>query len=447
MEKLRGEVDRARIALEKSGAEQWEIMASKSKSVTVGVREGEVDKHQASESLGLAIRLVKDHRPGFSYIYGAENERDIISAVEQALASSRAADPEPALTFPETAPPEILLETYDPEVARDNVANMIRRAERLASAALSADKRVVHVHPAEVSSLVSRVFLCNSHGLELCDAATRVSAGAAAVASYDGEQEMGWESRSACFLEDIDERAIGIEAGQKAAAYLGAKPVQDGLYNVVFTRDVAAEFLDILADGLMGDNVAKGRSLLAGKIGHKLVSPLVTIVDDGLMPRGLGSAPFDDEGTAQSRTVLFEQGILRGYVYDRLWAGRTGTLSTGNAVRPSLKGPPGVGFTNLHIAPGGGDQNSLVEQMSNGLIISYILGAHTADPVTGEFSLGASGHLVQKGRIVRPVKSIAIAGQILDLFNKVEAVGADLRMFGRSGSPTVLVKDVSVSGP
>ena len=102
-----------------------------------------------------------------------------------------------------------------------------------------------------------------------------------------------------------------------------------------------------------------------------------------------------------------------------------GRPGTGNAVRPSLKAPPGVGFTNLHIAPDDGDQADLVGRMNNGLIISYIMGAHTADPVTGEFSLGASGHLVQKGRIMRPVKSIAIAGQILDLFNKVEAVGAD----------------------
>lgn len=447
MERLREEVNRTRIALEKSGAEQWEIIASKSKSVTVGVREGEVDKHQASESLGLAVRVLKDQRPGFSYIYGAENQGDIDSAVELALASSRAADPEPGLSFPDSDPPEILLETYDPEVARDDVANMIRRAERLASAALSADKRMVHVHPAEVSSVVSRVLLCNSNGLSLCDAATRVSAGAAAVAADNGEQEMGWESRSACFLEDIDERAIGIEAGQKAAAYLGAKPVQDGRYDVVFTRDVATEFLDILADGLLGDNVIKGRSLLAGKMGRQLISPLVTIIDDGLMPRGLGSAPFDDEGTAQSSTVLFEQGLLRGYVYDRLWAGRAGAASTGNAVRPSLKGPPAVGFTNLHIAPGTGDQDNLIEQMNNGLIISYVLGAHTADPVSGEFSLGASGHLVQKGKIVRPVKSIAIAGQILELFNSVAAVGEDLRMFGRSGSPTLLVKDISVSGP
>lgn len=447
MEKLRGEVDRTRKALEKSGADQWEIIASKSRSVTVGVREGEVDKHQASESLGLAVRVIKDQRPGFSYIYGAENAGDIDAAVELALASCRAADPEPGLSFPDTDPPEILLETYDPAVARDNVANMIRRAERLASAALGADKRIVHVHPAEVSSLVSRMLLCNSHGLEKCDAATRVSAGAAAMASEDGEQEMGWESRSACFLEDIDERAIGLEAGQKAAAYLGAKPVGDGLYDVVFTRDVATEFLDILADGLLGDNVAKGRSLLAGKEGYQLISPLISIVDDGLIPRGLGSAPFDDEGTAQGQTTLFENGLLKDYVYDRLWGARAGKASTGNAVRPSLKAPPGVGFTNLHIVAGQGNQDDLVKRMGNGLIISYILGAHTADPVSGEFSLGASGHLVQKGKIVRPVKSIAIAGQILELFKSVEAVGEDLQMFGRSGSPTLLVKDISISGP
>jgi PmbA protein len=196
----------------------------------------------------------------------------------------------------------------------------------------------------------------------------------------------------------------------------------------------------------LGDNVVKGRSLLASRLGRQICSPLVNIVDDGLYPRGLGSAAFDDEGTPQSRKALIRAGVLEGFVFDRLWGARHGAASTGNAVRASLKSPPGVGFSNLYLEPGAQSPTELAQGMGRGLIISEVLGGHTADPVSGQFSFGAAGHLVEGGQPVRAVKSIAMAGQVLEMFSAIQAVGSDLRFFGRVGSPSLLVRGISISG-
>jgi PmbA protein len=223
--------------------------------------------------------------------------------------------------------------------------------------------------------------------------------------------------------------------------------VADGRYTVVLEPHVAADFLELLAASLLGDNLAKGRSLLASHLDKQVVSPLVSIIDDGLMPRGLGSAAFDDEGTPQSRKALVSEGVVRGFVFDRLWGARRGQASTGNAVRPSLKAPPGVGFTNLFLQPGSHSPSQLCGQMGRGLIISEIMGGHTADPVSGQFSFGAAGHLVENGQVVRPVKSIALAGQVLEFFAAVRGVGSDLTFYGKTGAPSLMVEGLSVSGP
>ena len=308
--------------------------------------------------------------------------------------------------------------------------------------------RVVHVHPAEVEEATSQVHLRNSHGLDAARQGTVVSAGALAIATDGKGQEMGWEGDSTRFLADLDVARVGERAGKQAAAYLGAKPVPDGRYDLILENQVAAEFLGLLAASLLGDNLVKGRSMLAGQEGQLCASPMVSIVDDGLYPRGLGTAPFDGEGTPQGRTVLVEEGVLRGFVYDRLW----GLAQPGKEHgQRGARLPQGPARGGLHKPALGPRASRLLmrwfRRWAGGLVISEIMGGHTADPVSGEFSFGAAGHLVEGGRIGRPVKSIAIAGQVLEVFKAVKAVGGDLRFFGRTGAPSLLVAGQSVSGP
>jgi PmbA protein len=409
------------------------------------MRGAEVDKFVEAESLGLALRVVTEGRLGFSFALGG-GEDGVERGVEDALAAALAADPQEGLTLAGVAPLPPAPQVFDPALGREPLEAKVERARRVVAAAKAVDPRVVHVHPAEYGEADDLVVLRTSHGLEVEQRSTQVSVMANAMASQDGQQEESWDGDSRRFLEDLRVEEVGRAAGEKAVALLGAAPVPDGRYDILLRNEVAADFLELLATSLLGDNVAKGRSLLANRLDQSICSPLVDIIDDGLYPRGLGSAAFDDEGTPCSRKTLVQAGVLKGFVTDRLWGARLGLPSTGNAVRASLKSPPGVGFGNLFLQPGQGDLEELARRMDRGLIIGGILGGHTADPVTGEFSFGADGLLVEGGRAVRAVKSIAMAGQVLELFQAVRAVGADLRFFGRVGSPSILVEGISISG-
>lgn len=442
---LKGQMDRAQALLERAGADEWEILAAHGRSLSLGMRGAEVDKFVEAESLGLALRIIKQGRLGFSFALGG-GEGGVERGVEDALAAALAADPQEGLSLagPAGLPPAP--QVFDPALAAEPLEAKVERARRVVAAAKAVDPRVVHVHPAEYGEGHDLVALRTSRGLEVEQRSTRVSVMANAMASENGQQEESWDGDSRRFLEDLQVEEVGRAAGQKAVALLGAQPVPDGRYDIILRNEVAADFLELLAASLLGDNVAKGRSLLAGRLGEPVCSPLVSIVDDGLFPRGLGSAAFDDEGTPCARKELIQAGQLQGFVCDRLWGARLGLPSTGNAVRASLKSPPGVGFSNLFLQPGPEDLEALTRRLDRGLIIGGILGGHTADPVSGEFSFGADGLLVEGGQVVRAVKSIAMAGQVLELFKAVRAVGADLRFFGRVGSPSILVEGVSISG-
>ena len=439
------EINAARQALDRLGIAQWEVLALMTETLNLGIKKDQVDKFAQATTRGMAVRVISGGSLGFAYGLGG-GDGAVAQVVEQALASAQACDLEQAGGLAPRVEKLAQCQVYDPSLADQSLEEKTERVRGMARAALAADPQVTQVHPAEMAEAVSHMRLCNSEGLDISHRATQVSAMAMAVAGQGDQQEMGWEGDSARFAADLDPVKVGAQAGLKAAALLGAGTVSDGRYDLVLENEVAAEFLSLLASSLQGDQVLKGRSLLAGRLGAKVVSPLVTIRDDGLYPRGLGTAPVDSEGVPQSDKVLVDQGVLRAFVYDLFWGAKAGAASTGNAVRPGLTAPVGVGFTNLYLQPGSGDCLALAAGMDKGLIIREILGAHTADPVSGEFSLGASGLLVEGGKVVRPVKSFALAGQVQNLFGAVRAVGDDLRFFGSLGAPSLLVEGMSISG-
>ena len=208
---------------------------------------------------------------------------------------------------------------------------------------------------------------------------------------------------------------------------------------MVFENRVAADILGVLAASCMGDAVFKGKSLLAGKEGTQIISSLLTIRDDGTLVNGMATAPFDGEGVAQKNTVVVADGVLHGFLYDSLYADKMGKVSTGNSARGGVKGLPHLGATNFFIENGSTPAAGLIAGIEQGLLVTDLIGMHTANPISGDFSVGAAGFLVENGEIVHPVKGIAIAGNIIDLFTTVAQVGDDLRFFSSVGAPSLLV--------
>jgi PmbA protein len=257
---------------------------------------------------------------------------------------------------------------------------------------------------------------------------------------------MGWDFGFSSAYDGIHVHEIARIAGAKAVGLLGARKVPTMNCPAILDNYVATDILEVLAPAFLAENVQKGKSLLAGREGELIFAECLKIRDDGIFPGGMATAPFDGEGVARQNTVLVEEGVLRGFLYDTYCGRRAGRPSTGNAARGGVKGPPRMGINNFFIENGTHSMSGLADGIGRGLLVTSVMGMHTANPISGDFSVGAAGFLVENGLVTVPVKGVAIAGNILELFRSVERVGNDLRFFGAAGAPSLRVAALDVSG-
>jgi PmbA protein len=209
---------------------------------------------------------------------------------------------------------------------------------------------------------------------------------------------------------------------------------------------VVTRFMSILSASIEADAVQKGKSMLADKVGQQAASIQVNLIDDAASEEGMASFPFDGEGVASERKVIIEKGELKGFLYDTYTGLKAGLRSTGNGIRGSFRSLPGVGATNLILSPGIQLPNQLIKDIDCGFYITDVMGMHTANPISGDFSVGAAGIMIEKGKLTYPVRGVTIAGNLLDLLQDIEAVGNDLRFYGGKAASTIRIKNISIGG-
>jgi PmbA protein len=268
------------------------------------------------------------------------------------------------------------------------------------------------------------------------------------IAEQDSEMQSGFAFTHGRDLAQLDLDAVVQEAVENAVGLLGARQVPTASVPVVFHPHAAAMILGVLANSFSADAVIKRRSLLAGKLGQAVASTQVTITDDPRLAEGLASRPFDGEGVPSRRNRLIADGVLKEYLQNTYTARRTRSQSTGSAVR-SYKSVPEVGVSNLILEPGELSREALLAKVDNGLHVTQLSGLNTVNPVSGEFSLGLTGHWIEKGQLTKPVKELTVAGNVIGVLNKVVGLANDLRfMFagGFCGSPSVLIEELPVAG-
>jgi PmbA protein len=441
----------------------YEIYFNQSSHFNIETKDGKIESLQTSQYLGMAFRILNDQRMGFSYTTFSNSSppaqqnfsAELEGVIEDAIGSAEVTSADPCFDFApilKALPP--VLRIFDETLERISEKAKIEKAKCLEESARSVDpERIRKVRKASYEEVFSKTTLINSTGLRFSYDRTLASVSVTAVAEASGESEMGWDFDMSHFFKDLDAEKVGRSAGKKALERLGGERISTGVYPVLLRNHVASEFLSLLAHSFLADQVQKGKSPLRGKKGERFFSPLLFIVDDGLHPKGISSAPIDGEGMPSQRTPIVTQGELTNYLYDRYWANRENLSSpgsrvdsTGNSRRPGIKSPPGVGISNFFIEPGDLDLRKLMENLFQGMVVEEVMGLHTVDPISGDFSLGCSGDWIDKGEKVHPVKSIAIAGNLFELFRKVIGVGEDLRFFGGCGSPSLLVEELLISG-
>ena len=442
------ELCRAALARAEDG-ELADAYAGESRRTEVKARRGEVESLSGSETRGVGVRVIREGRLGYAWAADPDpgEAADLLIA---ARAGAEHTTPDEANVLPDPVPAEAI-----PDLFRDGQASL--GPERKVALALDLERVAVSSHP-EVPKVeetiygdaVNRVAIASTTGVAAEYSRTDCWCVAVALAERDAETQTGFSFRVARELEELEWEAAAREAAERGARLLGARKPATERVPVVLDPWAAASFLGVLAGILSAEEVQKGRSLLAGLTGQEVASPALTLVDDGRFEGGPATAPFDDEGFPTGRTAVIEAGILRGFLHNTQTARRDGTSSTGNASRGGYRGVPGVAPTNLLVEPGPLDAGALLREAGRAVYVQDVSGVHSgANPVSGEFSVGATGLRVEGGALGEPLREMTIASTLPEVLRGIESVGSDLRFFpggGAIGAPTIVVGEMTVAG-
>lgn len=434
----------------KAGLEDMEVYFSRSKNFSVRIFQKEVDDYKVSVEQGVGFRARFADKVGYAYVEALDAD-SIDLLVEGAKANAQIIDSTDEIVFYEGSEsyPEVV--AYNPELEKVSPEDKIEFAKELEKSALEADSRVSMVNWAAVSSGESEVYIANTKGLEQSFTSNAAYSLVSAVVRADEQVKTGARLELGNDWSKFDANKMAEEAVEEAVSLLGAQTVKSGDYRVLLRYDVARELLATFSSVFSAEAVQKGLSLLAGKLGEKIAAPHLNLIDDPLMPHGGASAPFDAEGVATKTKSVIANGELKTFLHNLKTATKDGVESTGNAFRASFKSPVGIAPTNFFIEPGSSDYPELVKKLANGLIIISVQGTHSgANPVSGDFSLGAYGYLVENGVITRAVDQITIAGNFFKLLEAIEEVGSDLEFSrgygGNVGSPSLILESLSIAG-
>jgi PmbA protein len=437
--------DRVERLLKNRSVDGYEIMTGNSRTLSIEVKDSKVDSFKSAEPVAVSVRVLKGSGLGFSYS-SVFSESELEQMIDSACVGAAMQTPDPFGLFPPAAAYIDMPELFDPGVAKVDESRKVERALELERLTLAQDSRIKRVRKAVYGETLYTVHLRNSRDLYGGYSGTTVSSSVSAIAESGGDSQMGWEFAYANSFDAIDCRAIAEGAAERAVRQLGAGRIPGMCCPVILENHVAADFLDLLAPSFSAENLHKGKSMLKGKVGERLFSAQIRVRDDGALQGGMATAPFDGEGVPVQNTILIDEGIVKGFLFDTAYAARMGAASTGNSARSGVKGLPHLGISNFFIENGSATSGDMLSGIGKGMLITSLIGMHTANPVSGDFSVGATGFLIEDGQITLPVKGVALSGNVLDLFRNVEMIGDDLRFFSQVGSPSLRISSLEISG-
>lgn len=432
-----------------AGAGEAEAYASRDSGREVRVHGGEVESLTAATQSGIGVRAWLGTRVG--YAYGTDLSEAGVAAIAAGAAEAAAvADEDEFATPPRPALIEALPGLGDPTLETWTTGRLAELALAVERAALAADARVAGVEQVVYGDSAERVAVASSTGIAGEYESSDCFAYLQALAEGEGKRETGLGFGLARGPGGLDPERIGIEGAERATAMIGATKPASRSCPVVLDPTVAASFAGLIGSGLGASAVQRGRSPFAGRLGEELASGALVLHDDGRDPDGPASAPFDAEGLPRRRTALIEGGRLRAYLYDTYTANRVGGASTGSASRHGYRSQPSVATSNLVVAPGAQSFERLLGEAGEGVFVTDVAGLHSGvNPVTGVFSVGASGRAIRAGELAEPLREFTIASDLVSMLGAVEAAGAESRWVPFGGSvktPALLIGAMSVSG-
>lgn len=444
-------IDVASSLVDRAGSgEELEAFLTHQREFEVKAYLGEAESVSSAEPRGAGIRLLSSGRVGFAYTTDL-TDAGLTAVVEQARTNARSSTEDEAVALADaSAVYEDVAGLFDDHQPGVSPQQKVAFAIELEKATRSADPRIRTVEEAGYSDSDTEIAIATTTGVRGSYRRTDAWCYSVAIAQEGDDTQVGFEFDLGRGLAALDARDVALRSAERALGVLGAAKIASARMPVVFDPYTSAQFLGVIGGVLTAEAVQKGRSLFAGKLGEQVAGTSLTLIDDGRAAGAPGAAPWDAEGTPTQRTEVIADGVLRSLLYDIPSARREARASTGNAARAGFKSAPGPSPTNMAFAPTGETREEVLRNGGRALLVQDFHGVHSgANPVSGDFSVGATGRLLEDGDLAVPVKEVTIAAPMLEILRGIAAVADDRRWlpFGGSyGGATTLIAEMTVGG-
>ncbi len=428
------------------GAQDAEAYVYEGQASNIGIELGQISKTNRIIDRGLGIRVAANKAIGFAYTNIIEDANAVEKAVNSALSAARASKPDPDWNgLPQKKPFAITENTFDKKILELSSEDLVNVASTMLDAAGQVDKRVFPIEGGIGSAYLSNA-IANSNGVTGFDRGTIIECSLATLAKEGSSVTPVCFEFNAARNYNLNPSWVGKEAARLAVSALKTKSVDTKSGKVILTQFALQDLLAYtLINAIRADSVQRDQSPFKGKIGEKVASENLTIYDDGLFAGGLRTWAFDGEGVPHQKTPVIEKGILRNFLYDNYSAKKDGKKSTGNASRAGYLSTPGIDTTNFHIMPGNKTSDEMLSEVDDGLIVYYLQGAHSSNPVSGEFSVVATpAWKIKDGKITHCSRGVMLAGNIFELLKNISVVAGNERQMGQLVSPWIQVENVRV---
>lgn len=429
----------------KAGAEQCDAVATHGRSISVAVRERELEDVDSSEGRDVGLRVIIDGRQ--ACVSSSDmSDMSLKMLAERAVAMAKLAPRDPycglagkdILANPKAGPD---LELFDPTLRTPEILKT--RALEIEDAALSV-KGVNQAEGASASWASSAIYFATSEGFGSGWKSSRHGLSVSTIAGKNGAMERDYDYDGTRWLEDLRSPAeIGTAAGNRVIARLGSQKIKSAQLPVIFEERLAGSLISAFLGAISGNAVARGVSFLKNKMGESVFGDHIQIIDDPLIIRGQGSRPWDGEGLSVQKRALIENGVLQTWLLNMSAAQQLGLTSTAHAAR-GIGSPPGISATNSYLVPGQKTPDDLMREMGEGLLITEMFGP-SLNSNTGDYSVGVAGVKIENGERAFPVSEITIAGNLNDVFRSMTPAN-DIKFDGATNAPSLLVEGLTIAG-
>jgi PmbA protein len=424
----------------KGSFDSYEVSVEKERTRTFQTMDGALLSKEVKEEEGISLRGIKAGRMVFSYTF-EKGEKGVAALLENARTLLPFIDEDPSYAFSGASSDYPSLDLYDDRGLKADEEGKIQALIDMESLVRAFDSRITATRNCELHESEIEVSMVNSNGLDVRAAKTVYALSGMAVAA-EGSEEVSWYDWAwSPRYGELAPKVLGNRIAEKTVSFLSGQILDTGTYTGLLTPACACQILEILSPSFLAENLYKNKTRLKDKNGQRVFSDALTIVDSGL--RGIGAFPFDGEGVPSGENTLVREGVFEGFLYNIYYANRLGTRSTGNGVRSGVKDPPRCGTRGFYVSAGSDAVGP--GHLGKGIVIEELMGTHMANPVTGDFSLGAIGHYYSGGTKT-PFKGVVFSGNLFDTLSNVRATGKDLTFYGSYGSPSLLVEGLKISG-